>query len=199
MTVDQKSSAYAEARDAVKQLLHALGYDVSDETISGTPDRVVKALMEMTSGRYLKAADVLGTTFPAEHYDEIILLKDISFHSTCEHHLLPFRGVAHVAYLPNPEQGRVVGLSKLARLVDMHARRLQIQERMTASIAEDIEIVLQAVAVGVIVEAEHMCMCARGVKKSGATMVTSVMRGIFRNQPSARAELLSLISTKGRT
>lgn len=199
MTIDTKSRAYAEARGAVQQLLHALGYDVGSESIIDTPDRVVKALMEMTSGRYLKAADVLGTTFPAEHYDEIILLKDISFHSTCEHHLLPFRGVAHVAYLPNPERGRVVGLSKLARLVDMHARRLQIQERMTSSIADDIEAVLKAVAVGVIVEAEHMCMCARGVKKSGATMVTSVMRGHFRNQPSARAELLSLISTKGRT
>lgn len=184
------------AVNAVRELLTALGYDTNEEAIRDTPSRVARSMREMTSGRELDAEKILGTTFPAEGYDEIILLRDISFYSMCEHHLLPFHGKAHVAYIPAPGNGekmRVVGLSKLARLVDMHARRLQLQERLTADVANDLERVLTPRGVGVIVEAVHHCMCSRGVSKPGASMITSVMRGVFRDKPEARAELMVLV------
>lgn len=176
---------------AVYELLAALGFDTTDEAIKDTPARVARAWREQLDGYGHTAERVLGTIFRAE-YDEIVLLRDIPFYSTCEHHLLPFHGVAHVAYIPGEGRG-VVGLSKLARLVDMHARRLQLQERLTQSIAVDLERVLGAKGVAVIVSAQHLCMCARGIKKAGASMSTSVMRGVFRAKPEARAELLQLI------
>lgn len=181
------------AQSAVRDLLIALGYDPDSEALRDTPKRVAKAMTEATSGRALRAEDVLGTTFPSDGYDEVILLKDISFYSTCEHHLLPFHGRAHVAYVPKSATARVVGLSKLARLVDMHARQLQLQERLTARIALDLERVLDTRGVGVVIEAQHLCMCSRGASKPGAVMVTSVMRGCFRDEPEARAELLGLV------
>jgi GTP cyclohydrolase I len=178
-------------RGAVRAMLQALGFDVTDQAIVDTPARVARAWKEQLAGYWLKAEDVLKTQFDAAEYDEVVALRSIPFFSTCEHHLLPFYGKADVAYLP--AGGKVVGLSKLARLVDMHARRLQLQERMTASIADDLERVLAPAGVAVVVEAQHLCMCARGVGKPGAAMVTSVMRGCFRNTPEARAEVMALI------
>lgn len=179
------------AEASIRQLLIALGYDPDDEAIRDTPARVARAWGEMLAGREQKGVDILSTAFEAKH-DEIVLCKGIEFWSTCEHHLLPFHGVAAVAYIPN-EAGRVVGLSKLARLVEAHARRLQLQERMTQAIADDLETCLSPKGVGVVVRATHLCMAARGVRKGDATMITSVMRGAFRMTPSARAELLALI------
>lgn len=190
---------HERAKRAVAELLAAMGYDVSAEEIVDTPDRVARSMREMTAGRALTAEAVLGRTFPAEQYDEVIALRDIPFYSLCEHHLLPFFGKAHVAYVPGDggrdgnTARRVVGLSKLARLVDMHARRLQLQERMTASIAEDLERVLEPKGAAVIVEAAHLCMCSRGVGKPGSSMVTSVMRGCFRDTPAARAEVMGFM------
>lgn len=179
------------AEASIRQLLIALGYDPEEEAVRDTPARVARAWGEMLAGRDKTGAHVLATAFEAKH-DEIVLCRDIEFWSTCEHHLLPFHGVASVAYIPN-EKGRVVGLSKLARLVDLHARRLQLQERMTQAIADDLETNLAPKGVGVVVRATHLCMAARGVGKGEAEMVTSVMRGVFREQASARAELLALI------
>ncbi len=177
-------------RTAVAALLRALGRDTEDESIRDTPDRVARAWTELLAGYGQRAEEVLATTFGAGEYDQIVALRDIPFFSTCEHHLLPFHGTADVAYVPN---GRVVGLSKLARLVDMHARRLQLQERMTRDVASDLERVLGASAVAVVVRAQHLCMCARGVGKSGASMVTSDVRGAFREEASARAEVFALL------
>lgn len=172
------------------QVLDAMGFDVGSEGLAGTPGRVVRALAEMTGGYDLDAGKILSTTFDADGYDELVLLKGIEFTSLCEHHVLPFQGRAHVAYIPG---ARVVGLSKLARLVDAHARRLQIQERMTRGIANDLQRHLAPLGVGVIVEARHECMACRGVRKAGATMVTSAMLGAFREDAGARAELLALV------
>jgi GTP cyclohydrolase I len=155
-----------------------------------TPDRVVRAFEEMTSGYRTRAEDVLGAVFDGKQYDEIVALTGIPFHSLCEHHLLPFHGVAHVAYIP--VEARVVGLSKLARLVEMHARRFQLQERMTADVAADLMRVLSPLGVAVMIRARHSCMEARGVRKSQATMTTSVLLGVFREKPEARAEVLAL-------
>lgn len=178
-------------KKAVASLLTALGCDITDDSISDTPKRVAKAWVELLSGRPMIASDILTTSFEAEGYDQLILLRDVPFYSMCEHHLLPFHGTADVAYIPK-HGGRVVGLSKLARLVEMHARRLQLQERMTKGIASDLEQVLEAAGVAVTVRAQHMCMVARGVQKAGAEMVTSDVRGAFRTSPEARAELLAL-------
>lgn len=178
---------------AVRELLAALGQDPSSEALRDTPARVARAWKEQLSGYDGSAEEVLRTDFTAD-YDDIILLRDIPFYSTCEHHLLPFHGVAHVAYIPqDAKPAKVVGLSKLARLVELHARRLQLQERMTQEIARDLCRVVNAKAVGVVVRAQHLCMCARGVSKPGAEMVTSHMRGIFRMNAEARAELLQLL------
>lgn len=180
----------AAAARAVADLLEALGYDVNSDALRGTPDRVARAWEETLRGRTMRAEDVLGTRFEAT-YDEVVLLRGIPFFSTCEHHLLPFSGTADVAYVPNA--GRVVGLSKLARLLDMHARRLQLQERLTADVAGDLQRVLAPQGTAVVIRARHLCMCARGVCKPDAEMVTSVMLGCFRDKPEARAELLALI------
>jgi GTP cyclohydrolase I len=184
---------YGRVRAAVGEMLMGMGYDPNtDESVRDTPDRVARAWAEMLVGNTQSVEAVLDKTFDAGRYDQLVLLKDIDFDSTCEHHLLPFRGKASVAYIPEPD-GRVVGLSKLARVVEIHARKLQLQERMTRDIANDIEMYLNARAVAVVIHATHHCMCSRGVRKPGAMMVTSDLRGTFRTNVSARAEVLGLM------
>ncbi len=185
-----------EGEQHVRAMLKAIGEDPDREGIRDTPRRVIKALLEMTSGTLLDPKDVLGTTFDGGGYDEVVCVTDIPYTSTCEHHLLPFTGHAHVAYLPRM---RVVGLSKIPRVVDMFAQRLQLQEQLTKQIANALGVHLNPRGVAVVLEGAHSCMSCRGVKKSGATMVTSVMEGVFRTDASVRAEVLHLISmSKGR-
>lgn len=176
--------------DAVRRLLQFVGEDPLREGLLDTPDRVVRALSEMTSGYQLDPAEVLARQFP-DDYDEMVVVRGVSFHSMCEHHMLGFSGTATVGYLPAPGRG-VVGLSKLARLVDLYARRLQVQERLTMQIADAIETHLQPLGVGVLVAAHHSCMGCRGVRKPEAEMVTSALRGVLRSKPEARAEFLAL-------
>ena len=182
-----------EAEEAVKTLLGYLESDSSREGLKETPKRVIESFDEIFSGYHLDAADVLSSTFNAEGYDGIVLLRDIEFHSTCEHHLQPFSGKAHVAYIP---VDRIVGISKLARLVDMHARRLQNQERITKSVADDLETHISPLGCAVIVEARHGCMRCRGVAKQNAVMTTSSMKGVFFDKSDARAELMQLIQSR---
>jgi GTP cyclohydrolase IA len=179
-----------EAERAVAALLRLVGEDPHRDGLRDTPARVVKALLEMTAGYDESPAEILSTTF-AEHSDELIVLRGIDFHSICEHHLLPFQGVAHVGYLP----GKVVGISKLARLVHCFARRLQIQERMTQQVARAVEMHLEARGVGVIVTAHHLCMGCRGVKLPATQLVTSAMLGTLRNSAETRSEFLRLCGT----
>jgi len=174
--------------DAVRTLLKEIGQDISREGIVDTPKRVMKALREMTAGYGEDPAMILATRFEAK-YDQMVVLKDIAFTSLCEHHLLPFVGTATVGYIPTTH---VVGLSKLARLVLCYARRLQLQEQMTTQIAEALQEHLQPSGVGVVVKAAHQCMACRGVRLSGATMVTSALLGAMRTVPSARAEFMGL-------
>ncbi len=174
---------------AVRTILAAVGEDPDREGLLETPRRVAKMYAEMFAGLQLDPGRHLEVTFP-EDYDEIVLVRDIEFTSMCEHHLLPFRGKAHVAYIPH---GRVTGLSKLARVVEEVARRPQVQERMTQTIADLVESRLQSSAVAVVISAEHSCMSIRGVRKQGALTVTSAMRGRFREDARSRAEVLSLI------
>jgi GTP cyclohydrolase I len=179
-----------DAKEALRTILRAIGDDPDREGLQDTPARVIKSWTELFAGYHQDPAEILGTTFgDVDGYDELVLLKDIPFQSTCEHHMLPFIGKAHVAYLPGE---RVVGLSKLARLVECFARRLQIQERLTREVAKAIMAHLQPAGCGVVIEAAHGCMACRGVKKEGATMVTSTLEGEFKN-PATRAEFLSLI------
>tara|TARA_X000001036_G_scaffold141040_2_gene133863 strand:- start:1781 stop:2356 length:576 start_codon:yes stop_codon:yes gene_type:complete len=182
-----------EAEQAVKTLLSYLESDSSREGLMDTPKRVIESFDEIFSGYDLDAADVLSSTFNAEGYDGIVLLRDIEFHSTCEHHLQPFSGKAHVAYIP---VDRIVGISKLARLVDMHARRLQNQERITKSVADDLETHISPLGCAVIVEARHGCMRCRGVAKQNAVMTTSSMKGVFFDKSDARSELMQLIQSR---
>ena len=179
------------AEAAVVTLLRALGEDVTREGLERTPARVVKALREMTGGYQEDPAAILATTFdPGGVYDELVVLRGVRFTSLCEHHVLPFSGVAHVGYLPKQ---RVVGLSKLARLVACYARRLQVQERMTLQIADAVMKHLEAQGVAVVVEATHSCMGHRGARQPEAVMVTSCMYGTMRESDSARAEFMRLI------
>lgn len=177
---------------AVRVILEAVGEDAARDGLLDTPARVARMYEEMFSGLHLDPARHLETTFP-ENYDEIVLVRDIPFTSMCEHHLLPFTGVAHVGYLPN---GRVVGLSKLARVVEEVARRPQVQERMTQTVADMLEDKLGTKGAAVVIESEHSCMALRGVRKSGTLTVTSSLRGIFRTSPASRAEILSLINRR---
>ena len=181
-----------EAHDAVRTLLAYIeGEDAVDrEGLLDTPKRVVESWSEIFAGYKMDASDLLQATFNAEGYDGIVLLRDIEFTSTCEHHLQPFRGRAHVAYIPVE---RIVGISKLARILELHARRLQNQERITQGIADDLERELQPLGAAVIIEAAHGCMQCRGVAKQQAVMTTSAMRGVFFDRPDARAELMQLI------
>jgi GTP cyclohydrolase I len=175
------------ASDAVTTILRFIGEDPSRDGLIDTPARVLKAWREMTSGYGDDPAEILARTFD-ETSDEMVVLRGISFHSTCEHHLLPFYGEASVGYLP----GKVVGISKLARLVDCFGRRLQIQERLTRQIAESIEEHLDARGAGVVIRAHHLCMGCRGVRQEETEMVTSAMLGTLRSDPMARAEFLRL-------
>lgn len=177
-------------KGAVRTILRAVGEDPDRDGLLETPRRVAKMYAEMFSGLQQDPGRHLDVTFE-ESYDEIVLVRDIPFTSMCEHHLLPFRGVAHVAYIPN---GRVTGLSKLARVVEEVSRRPQVQERMTQTVADLIEDRLGSRAVGVIIKAEHSCMSIRGIRKTGSLTVTSTMRGAFRSDPASRAELMSLIN-----
>jgi GTP cyclohydrolase I len=177
---------------AVRAILEAVGEDARRDGLLDTPARVARMYEEMFGGLHLDPSRHLETTFP-EEYDEIVLVRDIPFTSMCEHHLLPFTGVAHVGYLPN---GRVVGLSKLARVVEEVARRPQVQERMTQTVADMLEEKLGTKGAAVVIESEHSCMALRGVRKSGTLTVTSSFRGIFRTNPASRAEILSLINRR---
>jgi GTP cyclohydrolase I len=181
---------YERASAAVRELLIAVGEDPDREGLRETPDRVARAYAELLRGMRQKAEDVLATTFDLGH-DEMILVRDIELWSMCEHHLVPFTGVAHVGYIP-AENGRITGLSKLARLVDVYSRRPQVQERLTTQIADSLMEILEARGVIVVVEAEHLCMTMRGVKKPGAKTITSAIRGTMHNA-ATRNEAMSLI------
>jgi GTP cyclohydrolase I len=183
------------AEEAVRTLLRWAGDDPSRAGLIDTPARVARAFEEWFSGYAQEPANILRTTFDEiDGYDEMVLLKDIEFSSHCEHHMAPIVGRAHVAYLP---QHRVVGISKLARLVDAYARRLQIQERMTVQIADAIQEVLMPRGVAVVIEATHHCMTTRGVHKTGTAMLTSRLTGTFREDPSTRREFFSLVGRNG--
>ena len=176
-------------------LLAWAGDDPTREGLRGTPGRVARAYAEFFRGYAVDPVELLQRTFAeVEGYDEMVILKDIRFESHCEHHLAPIIGKAHVAYLP---EHRVVGISKLARLVEVYAKRLQIQEKMTAQIANTLDEVLRPKGVAVVIEAAHQCMTTRGVHKPGVTMVTSRMLGAFRDDPSTRREFLAMIGTPG--
>ena len=180
----------ARAEAAVRELLIAIGEDPEREGLHDTPARVARAYAELTAGLRLEAKDVLTTTFDIGH-DEMILVRDIELWSMCEHHLVPFTGVAHVGYIPS-ESGKITGLSKLARLVDVYAKRPQVQERLTTQIADSLMEILEARGVIVVIEAEHLCMTMRGVRKAGARTITSAVRGIMHNA-ATRSEAMALI------
>ncbi|GER22888.1 GTP cyclohydrolase 1 [Zafaria cholistanensis] len=175
---------------AVREILEAIGEDPDREGLADTPKRVAKAYAEFFSGLHQDPADLLSTTFDIGH-DELVLVKDIPFYSTCEHHLVPFHGSAHIGYIPGPS-GKVTGLSKLARLVELYARRPQVQERLTTQIVDALVKYLEPRGAIVVIECEHMCMSMRGVRKPGAQTVTSAVRGQLR-EPATRAEAMSLI------
>lgn len=179
---------------AVREILIAVGENPDREGLLRTPNRVARSYAELMAGLNEDPRTHLRTVFH-ERYDEVVLLRDIEFHSLCEHHLLPFTGRAHVAYLPD---GKVVGLSKLARLVEGYARRPQVQERLTTQIADALWEELNPMGAACIIEAAHTCMTIRGVKKPGSTMVTSALRGIFQENPASRAEVLSLMYGSGK-
>ncbi|MBM7807211.1 GTP cyclohydrolase I [Geodermatophilus bullaregiensis] len=181
----------ARAAAAVRELLLAVGEDPDRPGLQDTPGRVARAYAETFAGLWQDPAETLATVFDEDH-DEMVLVKDIPMYSTCEHHLVPFHGVAHVGYVPG-EDGRVTGLSKLARLVDVFARRPQVQERMTRQIADALSDVLKPRGVIVVIEAEHLCMAMRGIRKPGSTTVTSAVRGVFRDHAATRAEAMSLV------
>ena len=183
----------ARIEAAVREILIGIGEDPEREGLRETPARVAKAYAEIFSGMHMTAAEVLTTTFSLGH-DEMVVVKDIEVHSTCEHHLVPFHGVAHVGYIPS-ETGQITGLSKLARLVDLYAKRPQVQERLTTQIADAIVEILNPRGVIVVIECEHMCMAMRGVRKPGATTVTSAVRGQLRD-PATRSEAMALINNK---
>jgi GTP cyclohydrolase I len=185
---------HARAEAAIRELLLACGEDPDRDGLRDTPRRVAKAYRELFAGLYTEPDSVLARTFDESH-EELVLVTDIPLYSLCEHHLLPFHGVAHVGYIPN-EHGRVTGLSKLARLVDLYARRPQVQERLTSQVADALMRRLEPRGVIVVIEAEHLCMNMRGIRKPGARTTTSAVRGLLRNSASARSEALDLI--KGR-
>lgn len=183
----------ARVERAVREILLAVGEDPDREGLIKTPNRVARAYVELLAGLNDDPRRHLKTVF-RERYDEVVLLRNIEFHSLCEHHLLPFTGRAHVAYLPD---GKVVGLSKLARLVDGFARRPQVQERLTTQIADALMEELNPLGAACVIEATHTCMTIRGAMKPGSTMVTSALRGLFRENPSSRSEILSLMYGSG--
>jgi GTP cyclohydrolase I len=185
----------AEAREAVRTLIRWAGDDPEREGLVGTPDRVVRSYREFFAGYEGDPVEILSRTFTeVENYDEMVVLRDIAMESHCEHHMVPIVGVAHIGYLPDR---RVVGISKLARVLDVHAKRLQIQEKLTRQVAECIQMVLEPRGVAVVIEAAHECMTTRGVHKTGVRMVTSCLLGAFRDDASTRREFLSMIHNIG--
>ena len=181
----------ARIEHAVREILLAIGENPDREGLAGTPGRVARACVEQFAGLGQRPEAVLPTVFDADH-DELVLVRDIEVYSTCEHHLVPFFGRAHVGYIPN-DKGQITGLSKIARLVDLYARRPQVQERMTSQIADALMSVLDPRGVLVVIEAEHLCMSMRGVRKPGAKTVTSAVRGSIRDSDRTRAEAMSLL------
>ena len=190
MSVPRPRFAEESLPELVGKLLAQVGEDPGREGLLETPDRVAASLRHLTEGYGMDAADAIGDALFDQAYDEMVLVKDIQFYSLCEHHLLPFFGVCHVAYIPN---GRVVGLSKIPRVVDVYAHRLQLQERLTREVAEGFEQVLRPQGVAVVIEARHLCMEMRGVEKPGSQTLTSCMLGVFRDDPRTRSEFLELI------
>lgn len=191
MSVDHDRAAAA-----VRELLLAVGEDPEREGLRDTPDRVARAYAEIFAGLHVDPREVMAKTF-AEDHRELVLVKDIEIYSTCEHHLVPFHGVAHIGYIPG-SQGKITGLSKLARLADLYAKRPQVQERLTAQIADAIVEALDPRGVIVVIECEHLCMAMRGIRKPGARTTTSAVRGIFQSDTRTRAEALSLINAPQR-
>jgi GTP cyclohydrolase IA len=181
----------ARIERAVREILEAIGEDPDRDGLVRTPRRVAEMYVEILGGLHEDPDGVLDVTFEAGH-DEMVMVRDIALFSLCEHHVIPFVGRAHVAYIPNVD-GRITGLSKLARLVDVYARRPQVQENLTTQIADTIERVLQPRGVLVVIEAEHLCMSMRGVRKPGTTTITSAVHGLFRTDPATRAEAMQLI------
>jgi GTP cyclohydrolase IA len=181
----------ARAQAAVRELLLAIGEDPQREGLRDTPARVARAYEEIFAGHYIDPADILETTFEEGH-DELALVKDIPLYSVCEHHLVPWHGSAAVGYVPGPT-GRVVGLSKVARLVDLYAKRLQLQERLTAEVADAVQRRLAATGAIVVVQGQHLCMAMRGIQKPGSITVTSAVRGVFKTDSCARDEAMTLI------
>lgn len=179
---------------AVREILEAIGEDPDRDGLQSTPSRVARMYAEVCSGLHQDPAEHLKTTFEAGH-DEMVMVRDIPLYSLCEHHLIPFLGKAHVAYIPN-ENGRVTGLSKLARLVDGYAKRPQVQERLTRQVADAIEAELHPQGVLVVIEAEHLCMSMRGVRKAGSSTVTSSVTGIFRDNVATRAEAMRFVERR---
>jgi len=187
-------AATLTTQEIYRELLLRIGEDPSRDGLADTPERVEKAMSFLTQGYTMDVATVLnGALFEVE-YDEMVMVKDVEFYSLCEHHMLPFFGKVHVAYVPN---GKVIGLSKIPRLVEMYSRRLQVQERMTTQIADAIAQAIAPQGVGVIVEAQHLCMMMRGVEKQHSATVTSAMRGVFKTQMQTRNEFLSLVRHGG--
>jgi GTP cyclohydrolase I len=180
---------------AVRQILEAIGENPGREGLRETPRRMAEAYAELFSGVGEDPAELLTIGFDEEDHHEMVVLKDIPFHSMCEHHLLPFHGVAHVGYIPN---GRIAGISKLARLVEVLARRPQVQERLASQVVDHLMNGLQAKGAAVVIEATHLCMTMRGIRKPGSLMVTSATRGLFRDDPRTRSEFFSLIGDSGR-
>jgi GTP cyclohydrolase I len=186
----KKNMDQKKIEEAVYQLLEGIGEDPDRPGLRGTPGRVARMLDDILGGIKIDPAEDLEV-FQDERHDEMVLIRNIPLYSVCEHHLLPFAGVAHVAYIP--KEGRIVGLSKIARLVDTLARRLQVQERLTKQIADTLNAILNPLGVMVVIEAEHLCMSMRGIKKPKAITVTSAVRGSFRNNPATRTEAMMLI------
>lgn len=192
--METATAATLTTQELYRELLARIGEDPSREGLVETPERMEKSMAFLTRGYAMDLSTVLNDALFQVDYDEMVIVKDIGFYSLCEHHLLPFFGKAHVAYVPN---GRVVGLSKIPRLVDMFARRLQVQERLTSDIADAIMEAVEPQGVGVILEAQHLCMMMRGVEKQNSTTVTSAMRGVFKAQMQTRNEFLSLVRGSG--
>lgn len=181
-------------KQGVRYILEGIGEDLDREGLLDTPERVAKMYEEILNGMDVDPAGVVKAMFTEEH-DEMIVVKDIPLYSVCEHHLMPFLGKAHVAYIPGPE-GQITGISKLARVVDVLSKRLQVQERLTTTVADTLVRALRPRGVLVVVEAEHLCMSMRGVKKPGALTITSAVRGTFHTNPASRAEAMALIRRK---
>lgn len=180
-------------RESVRTILEEIGEDISREGLLRTPDRVAKAYQFLTEGYHKSIEEVINGAIFEEKYDEMVIVKDIDFYSLCEHHMLPFYGKIHVAYIPN---GKIVGLSKIPRIVDVFSRRLQVQERMTQQIAETLDHYLEPQGVGVVCEGLHMCMMMRGVQKENSITTTSSMRGVFKDDDRTRNEFMKLIDKK---